>query len=66
MELPPETRSELMGLFGGIFSKHAETAATTVEDEIEAELASYRRELEAEKKARTSSASQEQRKGLIG
>lgn len=50
MELPPETRSELMGLFSGIFNKHAETASTTVEDEIEAEVESYRRELEAEKK----------------
>lgn len=66
MELPPETRNELMGLFSGIFNKHTETAATTVEDEIEAELESYRKELEAEKKARTSSASQGQRKGLIG
>lgn len=66
MELPSETRNELMGLFSGIFSKHTETAATTVEDEIEAELESYRKELEAEKKVRTSSASQGQRKGLIG
>lgn len=65
MELPPETRNELIGLFGKIYSKHSETAAT-IENEIEAEVESYRRELEAEKKMKTLSASQEQRKGRIG
>lgn len=65
MELPPETRKELMTLFGKIYSKHSETAAT-IEDDINEEVESYRRELEAEKKARKSSASQEQRKDLIG
>ncbi|KOS60874.1 helix-turn-helix domain-containing protein [Lysinibacillus agricola] len=58
MELPTTTRNELIGLFGKIYSKHTETAATTIEDEIDAEVESYRKELEAEKKARTLLASQ--------
>lgn len=58
MELPPTTRNELIGLFGRIYRRHAETSATTVEDEIEEEVESYRKELEAEKKVRTLSALQ--------
>lgn len=59
MDLPATTRKELMTLFGSIYGRHAETAATTVVDPIEAELESYRRELEAEKKGATLLTSEE-------
>lgn len=47
-------------------SENEETAVTTIEDEIEAEVAQYRREIEAEKKGKMLSASTKQRKDLSG
>lgn len=61
MELPPESRNDLISMFGKIYGKHNETTATT-ELSIDAEVESYRRELEVEKKIQRSSASDE-RKG---
>ncbi|MEY9975266.1 helix-turn-helix domain-containing protein [Lysinibacillus sp. RC79] len=57
MDLDRDVRETLLHHVEKLFSNRSETAAT-VEDEIEAELGSYRRELEAEKKARKSLASQ--------
>lgn len=62
MELPPDTRKELMTLFGSIYSRHAETAATvesipTIEDIAAQEGENHRLEVLAELKTKTSSAS---------
>lgn len=57
MDLNKEVRQSILNTAQQIFGKHAETTAT-VEDEIEVEIANYRLELEAEKKARTLSVSQ--------
>lgn len=55
MEVDPSVRKGVMNYFKDIFSQHSNTT-TTQEDEIEEELERYRRELEAEKKGITSSA----------
>ncbi len=57
MDLEPDVRKTLLNHVEKMFNNHSDIAAT-VEDEIEAEIESYRRELEAEKKAKTLSASQ--------
>lgn len=62
MELPPDTRKELMTLFGSIYGKHAETAASlepTPEQIAAEEAENYRQEILAELKTKTSSASDE-------
>ena len=63
MELPPATRNDLMALFGSIYSKHAETAASlepTPEQIAAEEAENYRQEILAELKTKTSSASHAQ------
>ncbi len=57
MDLNKEVRQSILNTAQQIFGKHAETTAT-VEDKIEVEIANYRLELEAEKKASTLSVSQ--------
>ncbi len=49
MELGEGTRQSLLSHFASIFNRHAETAAAR-ETDIEEEVASYRRELEEEKR----------------
>ncbi len=56
MGLDEETRRSILSHFASIFSRHAETAATR-EMDIEEEVASYRRELEQEKRTGMLSAS---------
>lgn len=56
MELDEGTRRSLLSHFASIFSRHAEIAAAR-EVDIEAEVASFRRELEQEKSMKMSSVS---------
>ncbi len=62
MELPAATRNELMALFGSIYGKHSETAASlepTPAQIAEEEAENYRLEVLAELKGVTLSASEE-------
>lgn len=59
MELPVATRKDLVELFGSIYNKHSETAASIEVDPIEEEIESYRQELEAEKKGTISLVSED-------
>lgn len=58
MELDSEVRKAIVQKIEGIIQQRSEIAATTDEDEIDAELERYRQELEAEKKGQTLSAIQ--------
>lgn len=68
MDLNKDVRQAILKTAQQLFAKHSEIASTVEEtnDDIEAELERYRQELEAEKKARMSLASQKQKKDLIG
>lgn len=59
MELSKDTREDLLNLFSTMFSKHSTNVEKSV-DPIDKELASYRVELEQEKKFRTSQVLHEQ------
>lgn len=59
IELDPDMRKKLMDYFKMMFGGQAETAAAIEAKEIDDEVESYRRELEAEKKGATLSASGE-------
>lgn len=65
MELSRDTREEIVSMLEGIILQRNESAASA-EINIDAEVDSYRRELEAEKKARTSLASHEQEEKELG
>lgn len=56
MEVDPTIRAGILSHFKAIFNSHAETTASA-EKTIDEEVAAYRSELEAEKKAAISSAS---------
>lgn len=64
MDLDRDVRETLLNHVEQLFKNRSEIAAT-VENKIDAELDSYRQELEAEQKAGTLSASEEQR-GKLG
>lgn len=70
MDLNKDVRQAILKTAQQLFAKHSEIASTVEENndevDIEAELERYRQELEAEKKARMLSASQKQKKDLIG
>lgn len=70
MDLNKDVRQAILKTAQQLFAKHSEIASTIEENndevDIEAELERYRQELEAEKKARMLSASQKQKKDLIG
>ncbi|MED3799348.1 helix-turn-helix transcriptional regulator [Lysinibacillus capsici] len=70
MDLNKDVRQAILNSAQQLFAKHSEIASTVEgnndEDDIEAELERYRQELEAEKKVRMSSVSQNQKKDLIG
>ncbi|GGG32623.1 hypothetical protein GCM10007425_29110 [Lysinibacillus alkalisoli] len=53
MELPTDTRNNLMGLLGAIYNKHSETAISTEVDPTEVEVEAFRQEIKAEKKGKT-------------
>lgn len=66
MELDPTIREKIMDFFKGAFGQQSEIAATlVVERDIDDEVERYRHGLEAEEKASTSSASDEQQ-GRLG
>ena len=64
MDLDRDVRETLLNHVEQLFKNRSEIAVT-VENKIDAELESYRQELEAEQKAGTLSASEEQ-KGKLG
>lgn len=72
MDLDSDTRQNLMNYFKSIFNKHSEVAVAkdkvvqNDEDDIEKELEAYRLELEAEKKARILSVSEDIEEKSIG
>lgn len=70
MDLNKDVRQAILKTAQQLFAKHSEITSTVEETndeiDIDAELERYRQELEAEKKARMSLASQKQRKDLIG
>lgn len=53
MELPTDTRNNLMGLLGSIYNKHSETAISTEVDPTEVEVEAFRQEIKAEQKGKT-------------
>ncbi len=70
MDLNKDVRQAILKTAQQLFAKHSEITSTVEETndeiDIDAELERYRQELEAEKKARMLSASQKQKKDLIG